>query len=240
MSPGRLIKTASSYPLTWLALISLGAMEAAFVRWFEPDASMLLVSAGLTTVLVLLWPIALLRSRSFVEALYRLPERVSQSGMVKLDALAADLQRVAPDKGLEQLRLLQQKLDVLTEVLKRRLSEGELTFGRYFGTAEQVYLSAIDNLNEIVVALTSVSSIDGEYIDQRIAEVRDNLGAGDGARDDQRREVESLEQRRTLLEQQHRKVSELFAQNEAAMRAGQYRRRARRRANSQGTRLDGG
>ena len=219
MSPGRLIKTAASYPLTWVAVIALGAMEVGFVRWFAPDVSMLLASGVLSMALLLLWPIALLRTRAFLEAMYQLPSRVSQSAMVKIDALAADLQQVASDKGLEQLRLLQQKLEVLTEVLKRRMSEGELTFGRYLGTGEQVYLSAIDNLHEIAVALTSVSSIDGEYLDERIAEVRTKQGAQDGNEHDARREIENLEQRRSLLEQQHRKVSELFAQNEAAMTA---------------------
>lgn len=131
----------------------------------------------------------------------------------KLEDLRADLARVEAHQGIAQLDLLDQKLSGLIEVLKRRLNAGELTQFRYLDAAEQVYLSAIDNLHEIYVALTSVGTIDREHIDRRLRELRTLGGKAATAIS----EIDSLSQRRTMLEQQTAKVETLFAQNEQAM-----------------------
>ena len=110
-----------------------------------------------------------------------------------LATLADDLQRVGSHQGLEQLKQLRAKLDGFSQVLEHRMSAGEVTFARYQGMAEQVFLVAIDNLHEIAVTLTSVGTIDRDYLDERLAELR-----RDGATDEHVRSVEnSLEQRRS-------------------------------------------
>ena len=103
----------------------------------------------------------------------------------------------------------------MTGVLMRRLDAGELTYSRYLDTAEQVYLSAIDNLQDIAISLRSVSTIDRQTLDGRLADLRG--GATQGAAS--QKEIETLEQRRLMLDRQVGKVTDLLVQNETAMTA---------------------
>ncbi|MDX1431650.1 MAG: hypothetical protein R3286_04300 [Gammaproteobacteria bacterium] len=211
----RLGRQLATHPATWLMVATLAALEWGFVSWFQPSAVMLAAAAALGLVLVAAWPVLLLRSPAFLKRLYDPAPDADANRLLELESLAADLEQVHSEQGLEQLRLLGEKMESLRAVLERRLDRGELTFGRYLATAEQVYLSAVDNLHDIAVALTSVRTIDPDYIESRMKDLERLSRPGDDAR----RELETLEQRRTLRDQQLRRVSELFAQNEQAMTA---------------------
>ncbi|MCB1741653.1 MAG: hypothetical protein KDK91_14865 [Gammaproteobacteria bacterium] len=197
------------YPLTWLALAVVLALEWGVWRWFGPPAPIAAAFVLLGVLMLLLWSALALRSEPVMKRLYGAPdEDQARALQARLRLLHEDLQSAGADKGLTQLRMLGEKRATLAEVLRRRMSSGELTYGRYLSSAEQVYLSALDNLQDIIVALTSVASIDSDYIDKRLRE----LGhAQDGP------EVITLRERQALLHRQHERVDELYAQNEAAM-----------------------
>ena len=108
--------------------------------------------------------------------------------------------------------MLRQKLERLVEVLRHRLDEGEVTYGRYLGTAEQVYLAALDNLNEVVVTLTSLAGIDEAHLQRRETEI-----AKDGVTDKEAVELATIRQRQALLREQRTKVEDLLAENERAL-----------------------
>jgi hypothetical protein len=203
------------HPLTWLAALIVAAGEVWFQRWFRPPLELTVTGLGIGAMLLILWPAMLVRSEGFVELLYRLSEKLRRARLVKLEALEIDLRGIGSEQAIDQLRLLGEKLDTFTEVLKRRLNAGELTFVRYLGTAEQVYLAAIDNLQDVSVALTSVRTIDKEYIESRLTEIRARAPDDSGRRE----ELASLEERRALLDRQHDKVAKLLAKNESAMTA---------------------
>lgn len=148
-----------------------------------------------------------------MEGLAPLTAEAEAARREKLEDLRADLAKVEAHQGIAQLDLLDQKLAGLIEVLKRRLNAGELTQFRYLDAAEQVYLSAIDNLHEIYIALTSVGTIDREHIEKRLRELR-ALGSQAASAITQ---IDALSQSRTMLEQQTARVETLFAQNEQAM-----------------------
>ena len=154
-----------------------------------------------------------MRSGHFVAGLQPLTAEGEAARRQKLESLRADLTKVEAHQGIAQLTLLDQKLASLIEVLRRRLNNGELTQFRYLDAAQQVYLSAIDNLHEIYIALTSVGTIDRERIDLRLRELR-ALGNQAASAISQ---IDALSQSRTMLEQQTARVETLFAQNEQAM-----------------------
>jgi hypothetical protein len=93
------------------------------------------------------------------------------------------------------------------------MDAGELTYGRYLGSAQKVYEAAIRNLGEVAVSLRSVSTIDIDYIDRRLAQLREDLDSGEPGL----RETDTLQERMTLHRTQHDRVAALLAQNEAAM-----------------------
>lgn len=211
----RIFAAICRYPPTWLALGSLAGFEWLLLSWFDPTLPWIAGFLGTGLLLLLLWPILLLRSVDFVRRLYGAPDAALLQRATEIDELRRDLEELRCPQGAEQLTLLRQKLDGLVGVLKRRLHAGELTYGRYLGAGEQVYLAAIDNLKEVAVALTSANAIDPDYIGKRLEQLADGQG-DDSSQSD---EVVALEGRRALLEQHSRKVAALVSENETAITA---------------------
>ncbi len=115
--------------------------------------------------------------------------------------------------GIRQLRSIQEKLANVQEVLERKLYKEELTFGRFLGAAEQVSLSVLDNLKDMVSLLKSASSIHPAYIQERL----NNLAQTGMQTGQDAKQKAALESRLALREYQLRKVSSLLTKNEEAM-----------------------
>lgn len=194
-----------------MACIVIG-IEWWFTKWFEPPLAMSIAAIGIGLALFMLWYLFF----NYV-ALRRLSERmseeISEEEIARLEALSSSLDKLGYSQGADQVQKLRQMFGSLTDVLNRRLNAGELTYGRYFSVAEQVYLSAIDNLHDAEVALNSVKSADNEYINERLSE----LEGTDGLNDEQVGEIAALKERRQLLDRQIGKASDLIAQNETAI-----------------------
>jgi hypothetical protein len=92
------------------------------------------------------------------------------------------------------------------------MDAGELTYGRYAGSAQRVYEAALGSLQEVAVALQSVATIDVDYIDEQLERVRRD--EGEGAVHDV---SGSLAERRSMFDEQHDRVARLLAQNERSM-----------------------
>jgi hypothetical protein len=209
----RVIKTVLSHWSIWAALATVAALEWGFMAWFQPPVTMAAAALGLGALSLVAWPLLFVRTETFTKRLYRLPDELKAAQQEKLRTLEGDFEELAFEQGAAQLRLLRDKIDNLTEVLKRRLNAGELTYGRYLAMAEQVYLSALDNLHEAAVALRSVSTIDSDYIQARLSELRDTRDPSS----DQEREFTALRSRSALFDEQKQRVDRLIAQNESAM-----------------------
>ena len=115
--------------------------------------------------------------------------------------------------GREQFGRVQEKYENISELLKQKLSTGEITFSRFIGAAEQVYLSTLDNLKQIAVLLKSAGSIDTEYVNKRISKMRNRSGSSDA----EKKELDALNKRLELRQEQLGKVNDLLSNNEEAM-----------------------
>ncbi len=207
------IRTIFTHHLSWAALAVVAGLEVGFFYWFRPSLIMAAVALGLGLLCLLLWVPMFLHSTAFTKSVYRWIEAQEAAQLAKLESLAADFDELAFDKGATQLRLLRNKLESLTQVLKRRLDSGEMTYGRYLGMAQEVYGAALDNLHEVAVALRSVSTIDAGYLRKHLADLERERQRSD----DHERELKALRDRGALLEDTNRRVSQLMAQNESAM-----------------------
>lgn len=118
-------------------------------------------------------------------------------------------------QGRDQFIKSEEKYINLEMMLKQKFSETEITFSRYLGTAEQVYLSVLDNLLDISNLLKSIKAIDIEYIRQRTVA----LGQLSEATEADKKEVETLQNRIELRKKQLDKVNILLTKNEEAMTA---------------------
>jgi hypothetical protein len=129
-----------------------------------------------------------------------------------LKDLEKDLRELGAREGRSQFERFGEKIKTFEEVLGDKLGKQELTYGRFLGIAEQVYLSGIDNLRQIVVSLRSLGTVDEKYIRQRIG----ILEAGDPSAQ-KTQELASLKQQLDLRSGHLKKVDACLAQNEQAL-----------------------
>lgn len=119
------------------------------------------------------------------------------------------------EQGSVQFTKAAEKYQNLELLLQKKFSTTEVTYRRYVGTAEQVYLSVLDNLLDVTNKLKSIRTIDVDYIQSRAAQLqsKQELEKADEA------ELETLKNRMKLRQKQVQKVNVLLTENEQAMTA---------------------
>jgi len=146
------------------------------------------------------------------EHVKKMHERMQVSREEIISELKKDLSRLDNDRALYQLNMLNDKYLRLQELLASKLDTTELAYQRYLGMAEQVFLSALDNLLELVSRYKSIQTISVDYIDKR----KEELEVG-GIVVSERAEYKSLETREGIFDKQKRLIEALLAKNEEAM-----------------------
>jgi hypothetical protein len=167
------------------------------------------VAVGAALVVDLLLRREVLTARHLHRLRHILAERVGDS----IHNLRRNLEEVQSLEGVQQLDRLENKYATFKELLQQRLNAHELTYTRYLGMTEQVYLAGLDNLNSIAGISKSMSALDLPYIQQRIQ----NLGRQAQLSVAETKELETLQKRLQLRESQQEKIQILFSQNEEAM-----------------------
>ncbi len=201
---------------------SLGLLSG--LGWYLFDMSML--AAGMGALLCLGAGMAVVNMffrRDIIARQYldRLSARFAQERAGLLQTISSDLEKCSHIKGAEhygkqaqqQSVFIKEKYDKFRTMLDQKLKRGELTYARFLGAAEQVYLGGLDTLRQVVVLLESVSTIDPDYIAKRLAEL-ERVAAPDPADE---REYATLKKRLDLMEQQLKQVNSLLTDNEESM-----------------------
>lgn len=202
------------YPPTWIAAVVLGATVWLVLSVLDPPGIFVVILIVLALVAAVAWPFTMSATGTLAKLQFEVP-RVEEIDPAELASLRTELARLADTQPMEQLDALLQKRQSLINVLTRRLDAGELTYGRYLSTSQQVFGSGLDNLHEVALAYESISTIDETYIDRRLAE----LEADDSDVESADRERATLERRRELRTTQRRRIAQLLAQNESALTA---------------------
>jgi hypothetical protein len=149
-------------------------------------------------------------ANDYVRKLHQLLEQRTQASVASLQA---ELKAAGEEEGLGQLQRLKQKYEAFERLLRRKLNPSELTFGRYLGMAEQLYLGSLDNLNTVSSIREGLNAINVSHIQRRVDHI-----VRDGKVDaDETQEMDALSRRRALMLQQRQQITQLLAQNEAAM-----------------------
>ncbi len=211
-----LLHPLTLYPAAVGMLTGLAAVLYDFPLLFLGMGSFLAVSA--TTSVVNYFFREETISGKYLEKLTR---EFRNKRRILLKTLRGDLKQCAAitgaeqygGQGYEQFSRVEKKYTRLKELLKKKFSAGELTYGSYLGAAEQVYLSVLDNLLKIVSQLQSAETIDPEYIDARKQELH-SLSQVTKADE---REFEALQKRLDLRESQLQQVNTLLTENEESM-----------------------
>jgi len=169
-----------------------------------------------------------LSERTASRYIRRLNAKLKEHEKYVLASLQKDLRECSSIKGaehyasqgVEQFRRIQKKYQNVLDLLEQKLSSGELTFGRFSGAAEQVYLSTLNNLKQVVATLKSAGTIDPDYIEGRL----EQLAMLEHKSEADRKEGDTLKKRRALREQQLDKVNHLLTKNEEALNPHRFGR----------------
>jgi hypothetical protein len=129
----------------------------------------------------------------------------------------AELQKALDDYGnehaCEQLEQFQNKIKVFIEILDMKFPDkNQLTYNRYYTVAQEVFLSGIDNLNEVLLIHKTLDAIDPEYIERSLKRLQDY--EQDPA---VKKERNSLLLSRQQYNDQQQELKRLMAQNEEAL-----------------------
>jgi hypothetical protein len=127
--------------------------------------------------------------------------------------LERSLEAYGNKHACEQLEQFQTKIKVFMEILDVKFPEkNQLTYNRYYTIAQEVFLSGIDNLNEVLLIHKTLDAIDLDYIErslQRLEKQEQNAAT--------KREQNSLLQSRQQYQNQQQDIKNLMAQNEEAL-----------------------
>lgn len=133
--------------------------------------------------------------------------------LVRLDAM---LQADGMIEASEQIRELRVGFDGFKGVLEKKLSSGELGYQRFRVVLEELFLSALDNLEHAVERLHAALAIGIDTVDERIRRIE---ALGD---DPNSMEIVELRRTRTRYEALTESARELFQQNQTVLATLQH------------------
>lgn len=147
------------------------------------------------------------------EYLMRMQEILAGRVDSTIGVLEKELRETGSAQGAGQLERLRAKYRAFEELLRRKLDPNEMTFRRYLGMTEQVFLAGLDNLKRVSDTLKGTSAIDEAHVQNRLRE----LDALDTLDESQQLEHSTLKARLELLDSQRARVQGWLSENEAAM-----------------------
>lgn len=161
----------------------------------------------------LAWVINLFGRKNALSVRYlkELRERLKLEREERLKTIARELKELDCHAGSVQMDNLRAKYDSFVSVVEEKYNPSEITYGRYLGIAEQIYLAGIDNLQQVAVSLKSTRSIDRDYIEGQLEHLDAN------GVDNHDSDYQTLRDRLALLDSTAQHVDRLLVENEKAM-----------------------
>lgn len=210
---------------SWVTLgpLGVGVLAGAWAFLIEPSLLALLIAGGgvAASAANAVANGFILRDRHVGRYLERMNERLAAQRIEKVEALQQSLiecgNRV---KGVEELveqasvqcAQVLERISRVRDVLAEKLSPSELTNARFAGTAEQLSLAILDNLERVQHILLSLPR-DHETTKRRLAElgrVKKLTPEQEGVRD-------AFTERKEVYDRQLERVAALLGQNETAL-----------------------
>ena len=114
-------------------------------------------------------------------------------------------------KGSDQVMKFYEAFDSLKESLSKQFNETEITYKRYAEAANEVLLSGIDNLEDVIIALKSIKDIDRDYLKDRIKKLENSVD------EYEKKEKKILEKRLSMYEQEVDRINNMILENEKAV-----------------------
>jgi hypothetical protein len=203
--------------------IAIGTVGAIAAGILFPSLLLVICSIGIITfgLFSMIINFALRKNIFETKHLAYLNKLLDKQKQQVLSRLKRELKKLSSDKGLkvysdqavQQFEKIRTKFDNFKRILSEKFDSTEITYGRFFGTTEQLYLSVLDNLEDIMNSLGTISNIDDGYIKERM----NYLSGLTSPEDADKREMDTLTTRKELKRKSLERVNELLTLNEEAM-----------------------
>ena len=131
----------------------------------------------------------------------------------KLKDLYDNLTFYKCNKGMHQLDDFEIKFNNLVDMLDTKFINSQLTYQRYYGIAQDVYLGGIENLNEIITSYKILDNIDIDHIKTNIKKLSKNKNL----QNYEVKELDALNRSNDLYNKQNEKIESLISQNSTAL-----------------------
>lgn len=116
----------------------------------------------------------------------------------------------------KQFRMVNDKFRSFKDILGKKFSPNELTYGRFYNTAEQTHGAVLDNLERVVLSFKALKDIDLDYLENRYDELKKRIDE-DKAEDFDKKEFESVQERIDMRERKFYEIDSILSKNEEAM-----------------------
>lgn len=117
------------------------------------------------------------------------------------------------EQCLDQLNMSKEKFQAFTDLLNRKLNQGELTYNKFLISAEHTYLGMLDNLNKVVEIFAGVKAIDLAYVEKKLKAMKNQSNMVDADYEEQKQ----LEKRKALYMEGLSDINKLITENEKAL-----------------------
>jgi hypothetical protein len=143
----------------------------------------------------------------------RMREMLHKNMELALKELQCELNKFNCKEGAQQIDELKEKYESLVSVLQKKLDSSSLAHSRFLGMAEQVYKNGLDNLQQIVAFLDSISPINPEEIKVKLENLKD-INSADAAIQE---EIITLSNTLKMREDRLATIDKLLHENTKAM-----------------------
>lgn len=142
----------------------------------------------------------------------------------KLDDLEKDiincLKFTNNDKYVKQTHkqfiTIGEKFKTFQQILLKKFDSKELTFTRFFSTAEQTYSAILDNIELSVTSYIALKDIDIDYLEEKFVELKKQIESGESEKFDLE-EFKAIQDRIDLRESKFSEIDEILSKNEKAI-----------------------
>lgn len=205
-----LFARSAASPLVLYPIVAAGlGVIAGALFGFSAVLLMLLAGGAALAIGGFTTEFALRRQANIKLILQEATERMRQQRESLINTLLQNIDDKALPTAKKQLHDFRHKFDTYVDVLDDRFSPTELTFVRYMSVAEQVYLSALDNLQNAVTSSKVLQTSDIKELKQRLNKL------GNSVNDELERDA--LQERVNSFESMTKEIAELMVLNEQAL-----------------------
>jgi hypothetical protein len=116
----------------------------------------------------------------------------------------------------KQFEMVNNKFNSFKEILNKKFDPNELTYGRFYMTAEQTHGAVLDNIEQVVMNFKALKDIDIDYLEERFDDLKKIIDENKAEKFDEE-EFEAVQGRIDLREKKFFEIDEILSNNEKAM-----------------------